>query len=164
MDYLNLASLPSISSRTISALMTTLHALIHLVSGPTPHAISHFHLSSTILALNTQTATTPFTYSLPSKKFTHSHNRLDRLPLSSHDPQLGLHPFHRRNLHARVRHQGTSPGYVAKALERFQHTPHSCAEHSPHAWYTPIYGTHPQITSPGDDTALLPQYALTRIQ
>jgi hypothetical protein len=58
----------------------------------------------------------------------------------------------------------TMPGYVAKALERFQHTPHRRAEHSPHAWSTPIYGTHPQLTSPVDDTSLLPQSALTCIQ
>jgi hypothetical protein len=35
------------------------------------------------------------------------------------------------------------PGYVAKALERFQHTPTCRAKHSPHAWSKPIYGTHP---------------------
>jgi hypothetical protein len=56
------------------------------------------------------------------------------------------------------------PGYVAKALERFQHTPTTRAEHSPHAWSKPVYGTHPQLTSPVDDTALLPPAALTRIQ
>jgi hypothetical protein len=56
------------------------------------------------------------------------------------------------------------PGYVAKALECFQHTPTRRAEHSPHAWSKPVYGTHPQLTSPVDDTALLPQSALTRIQ
>jgi hypothetical protein len=56
------------------------------------------------------------------------------------------------------------PGYVAKTLERFQHTPTRCAEHSPHAWSKPVYGTHPQLTSPVDDTALLPQSAHTRIQ
>jgi hypothetical protein len=56
------------------------------------------------------------------------------------------------------------PGYVAKALECFKHTPTRRAEHSPHAWSKPVYGTHPQITSPIDDTALLPQPALTRIK
>jgi hypothetical protein len=56
------------------------------------------------------------------------------------------------------------PGYVAKALERFQHTPSSRAEHSPHAWSKPVYGTHPQLASPVDGTALLPPSALTRIQ
>jgi hypothetical protein len=56
------------------------------------------------------------------------------------------------------------PGYVAKALERFQHTPPRRAEHSPHAWSKPVYGTHPQLTSPVDNTALLPPSALTRIQ
>jgi hypothetical protein len=38
------------------------------------------------------------------------------------------------------------PGYVAKTLERFQHTPTSRAEHTPHVSYKPIYGTHPQLT------------------
>jgi hypothetical protein len=50
------------------------------------------------------------------------------------------------------------PGYIAKALEPFQHTP------TRRAWYKPVYGTHPQLTSPVDDTALLPQYALTCMQ
>jgi hypothetical protein len=56
------------------------------------------------------------------------------------------------------------PGYIAKALERFQHTPPHRPEHSPHVWTKPIYGTHPQLTSPVDDTALLPPSELTRIQ
>jgi hypothetical protein len=56
------------------------------------------------------------------------------------------------------------PGYVAKALERFQHTPPHRPEHSPHAWTKPIYGTHPQLTSPIEDTDLLPPSELTRIQ
>jgi hypothetical protein len=56
------------------------------------------------------------------------------------------------------------PGYITKTLERVQHTPHSRAEHSPHACSKPIYGTHPQLTSPVDNTALLPQSALIRIQ
>jgi hypothetical protein len=56
------------------------------------------------------------------------------------------------------------PVYVIKALERFQHTPPRRAEHSPYAWSKPVYGTHPQLTSPVDDTALLPPSALTRIQ
>jgi hypothetical protein len=55
-------------------------------------------------------------------------------------------------------------GCVAKALERFQHTPPPRPEHSPHAWTKPIYGTHPQLTSPVGDTALLPPSELTRIQ
>jgi hypothetical protein len=55
-------------------------------------------------------------------------------------------------------------GYITKALERFQHTPTHRDKHSPHAWTKPIYGTHPQPTSPVDDTALLPPSALTRIQ
>jgi hypothetical protein len=56
------------------------------------------------------------------------------------------------------------PGYVAKSLERFQQIPPHRPEHSPHAWTKPIYGTHPQLTSPVDDTDLLPPSELTRIQ
>jgi hypothetical protein len=56
------------------------------------------------------------------------------------------------------------PGYVTKALERFQHTPPHRHEHSLHAWTKPVYGTHPQLTTPVDDTALLPPAELTQIQ
>jgi hypothetical protein len=56
------------------------------------------------------------------------------------------------------------PGYVAKALEHFQHAPTRRDDHSPHAWSKPVYGAQPQLTSPVDDTALLPPSALTRIQ
>jgi hypothetical protein len=56
------------------------------------------------------------------------------------------------------------PGYVTKALERFQKTPSHGQEQSPHAWTNPIYGTPTQLTSPVDDTALLPPAELTRIQ
>jgi hypothetical protein len=56
------------------------------------------------------------------------------------------------------------PRNVTKALERFQHTPPHRHKHSPHAWTKPVYGTHPQLTSPVDDTALLPPNELTRIQ
>jgi hypothetical protein len=66
------------------------------------------------------------------------------------------------NIHSTV--DISMPGNVAKALECFQHTPHRRAEHSPYAWSKPIYSTHPQLTSPVDDTSLLPQSALTRIQ
>jgi hypothetical protein len=55
-------------------------------------------------------------------------------------------------------------GYVSKALECFQHAPTRRDEHSPHTWSKSVYGTHPQLTSPVDDTALLPPSALTRIQ
>jgi hypothetical protein len=56
------------------------------------------------------------------------------------------------------------PGYVIKALERFQHTPPHRHEHSPHAWNKTVYGTHPQLTSPVDDKSLLLPSELTRIQ
>jgi hypothetical protein len=53
---------------------------------------------------------------------------------------------------------------VTKALELFQQTPPHRQEHSPHAWTKPIYGTHPRLTSPINDKALLPPADLTRIQ
>jgi hypothetical protein len=56
------------------------------------------------------------------------------------------------------------PCYVAKALDRFQHIPTRRDKHSPHAWSKSVYGTHPQLTSPVDDTALLPPSTLACIQ
>jgi hypothetical protein len=56
------------------------------------------------------------------------------------------------------------PGYVTKALERFQHTPTHRDKHSPPAWTKPIYGSHPELTSPVDDTDLLTPSTLTCIQ
>jgi hypothetical protein len=47
------------------------------------------------------------------------------------------------------------PGYVAKALGRFQHNTIRQPQHSPHAWTKPHYGSHPQLTPQPDDTSLL---------
>jgi hypothetical protein len=56
------------------------------------------------------------------------------------------------------------PGYVTKALDRFQHNACGRAQHSSHAWTKPQYGSHPQLTPAPDDTDLLPPSTLTRIQ
>jgi hypothetical protein len=56
------------------------------------------------------------------------------------------------------------PGYVAKALDRFQHHAIGNPQHSPHAWQKPQYGTQPQLTPAHDDSAILPKPELTRIQ
>jgi hypothetical protein len=65
-------------------------------------------------------------------------------------------------------HRGTVdislPGYVAKAIKRFQHQPTDRAQHSPHAWTKPQYGRHPQLTPPPDDTEPLLPAELTHIQ
>jgi hypothetical protein len=56
------------------------------------------------------------------------------------------------------------PGYVTKALDSFQHNACGRAQHSPHAWTKPQYGSHPQLTPAPDATDLLPPSPLTRIQ
>jgi hypothetical protein len=56
------------------------------------------------------------------------------------------------------------PGYVTKALGRFQHNTFGRAHHVPHAWTKPQYGSHPQLTPAPDATNLLPPSTLTRIQ
>jgi hypothetical protein len=56
------------------------------------------------------------------------------------------------------------PGYVAKALGRFQHQALGRPQHSHHAWLKPQYNTHPQLTPTTDDVTILPQPALTCIQ
>jgi Reverse transcriptase (RNA-dependent DNA polymerase) len=38
------------------------------------------------------------------------------------------------------------PGYIARALERFQHPHPTRPQHSPHPWTKPVYGKSPQLT------------------
>ena len=47
------------------------------------------------------------------------------------------------------------PGYVARALQRFQHTAPARPEHSPHAWNQPQYGAKIQYSAATDDTPFL---------
>jgi hypothetical protein len=65
-------------------------------------------------------------------------------------------------------HHGTVyislPCCVSKSLERFQHQPTGCAQHSPRAWTRPQYGRHPQLTPLHDDTEPLIPAELTHIQ
>ena len=56
------------------------------------------------------------------------------------------------------------PGYVAKALLRFQHTAPPRPQHSPPAWLAPVYGAAPQLTAPADTSTLLDAPGVTRIQ
>jgi hypothetical protein len=56
------------------------------------------------------------------------------------------------------------PGYVAKALHRFQHSAPTRPQHSPHAWVAPVYGMATQLTAPPDLSAPLDANGTTRIQ
>lgn len=56
------------------------------------------------------------------------------------------------------------PGYIAKALLRFQHVAPTRPQHSPHAWQAPNYGAATQHTAPQDQSALLDAAGITRVQ
>jgi hypothetical protein len=56
------------------------------------------------------------------------------------------------------------PGYVERALTRFQHQPSQRPQHAPHAWIPPSYGTKQQLTPPPDSSPLLPPSELTRLR
>lgn len=56
------------------------------------------------------------------------------------------------------------PGYIDKALQRFQVPPPTRAQHSPHSWTAPIYGTKTQLTDPIDNSAPLSPPERTRLQ
>jgi hypothetical protein len=56
------------------------------------------------------------------------------------------------------------PGYVAKALERFQHPPPTRPQHSPHDWQAPQYGTKTQLTDPADLSPPLPPSGIQFLQ
>jgi hypothetical protein len=56
------------------------------------------------------------------------------------------------------------PGYVAKALKRFQHPPPTRPQHSPHDWQAPQYGTKTQLTDPADESPPLPPSGIQFLQ
>ena len=56
------------------------------------------------------------------------------------------------------------PGYVAKALQRFEHPAPSRNQDSPHAWTKPDYGAKQQLTPPIDDSRHLEASEKLRIQ
>ena len=56
------------------------------------------------------------------------------------------------------------PGYVEKALARFQHTTSSRPQHSPNAWTEPVYGAAVQLTAPEDTSAPLNADGIKRLQ
>jgi hypothetical protein len=42
----------------------------------------------------------------------------------------------------------TMPGYIARALQRFDHSPPTRPQHAPHAWTAPQYGARQQFVVP----------------
>ena len=55
------------------------------------------------------------------------------------------------------------PGYIERALQRFQHTPSRSPEHSPHPWQRPNYGAKVQFAAASDETPALDASDKTRI-
>eukprot|EP00978_Attheya_sp_CCMP212_P014794 scaffold37878_cov107-Attheya_sp.AAC.4 len=56
------------------------------------------------------------------------------------------------------------PGYVERALHRFQHQPAKRPQHSPHAHQKPIYGAAQQLTIPEDISTPLDSDGILRLQ
>lgn len=56
------------------------------------------------------------------------------------------------------------PGYVEKALQRFQHITPTWPQHAPHAWIPPQYGATTQLTNPIDDSPNLDKTQTKRLQ
>lgn len=56
------------------------------------------------------------------------------------------------------------PGYVEKALQRFQHPTPDKPEDSPHEWTKPQYGVKTQMTKDPDTSPLLTKEGTTRLQ
>jgi hypothetical protein len=56
------------------------------------------------------------------------------------------------------------PGYVAKALQRFEPTPPTHAQHAPSPFSGPVYGQQVQLTPVHDETALIDPTEITRLQ
>ncbi len=56
------------------------------------------------------------------------------------------------------------PGYVASALQRFNHPTPTRAQHSPHSWLKPSYGARTQFTTPEDDSPPLDSTDTLRLQ
>ena len=55
-------------------------------------------------------------------------------------------------------------GYVAAALNKFQHPPPTKKQDAPHPWNRPIYGTHTQYATPDDDSTLLPPAKTNQVE
>ena len=56
------------------------------------------------------------------------------------------------------------PGYVERALKRFNHPLPTIPQHAPHAWIKPTYGTSQQLTAHPDETPALDLADTKRVQ
>lgn len=56
------------------------------------------------------------------------------------------------------------PGYIEKALQRFQHIKPIKPQHSPHVWNKPTYGATQQMTAEADQGIPLEKTEITRLQ
>ena len=56
------------------------------------------------------------------------------------------------------------PGYIERAIQRFQHAPPTRPQHAPHAWQKPNYGAKTQYAETEDTTAPLDAAGTKRVQ
>jgi hypothetical protein len=56
------------------------------------------------------------------------------------------------------------PGYITKALARFEHPKPSQPQHAPSAWSQPVYSSMPQLTPQTDTSEPLNKSEITRLQ
>lgn len=56
------------------------------------------------------------------------------------------------------------PGYVERALHRFQHAAPTKPQHAPHTWSAPVYGTAPQLSTLEDNSPNLDSLGTTKLQ
>ena len=56
------------------------------------------------------------------------------------------------------------PGYIERALHKFQHPKPQKPEDSPHNWNEPIYGRSTQLAPPADESAPLDKAGILRVQ
>ena len=56
------------------------------------------------------------------------------------------------------------PGYVAAALQKFQHPPPTKKQDAPLPWNRLIYGAHTQYANPDNDSPLLPPATINQVE
>jgi hypothetical protein len=56
------------------------------------------------------------------------------------------------------------PGYIERALHKFQHPKPYRPEHAPYSWNAPVYGKKTQLAAPEDDSPQLDKEGKLRIQ
>jgi hypothetical protein len=56
------------------------------------------------------------------------------------------------------------PGYIARALHKFQHPTPNRPKHAPHAWNELVYGRSTQLVALPDESPLLDKSGILRVQ